>query len=102
MKPCPICGRTDKPACRPSTEADECGRRIMEDQFGDADMSGEPNDVMQQTWCCLACNTTFRFGRIRMKGGGLHCPECDSGNLHPADGEQHETDAYHGEIGTLN
>ncbi len=34
-KHCPICGRADKPACQPGPEADECGRRMMFDQFGE-------------------------------------------------------------------
>ncbi len=31
---CSICGRSDKPACKSDIEADECIRRVMEDQFG--------------------------------------------------------------------
>lgn len=59
-------------------------------------------DVMQQRWCCLTCSETFRWGKIRMRDGGLHCPKCDSVNLHPADGSVHELQSYVGEIGTLN
>jgi hypothetical protein len=58
-------------------------------------------DVMQQTWCCLTCNVTFRFGQIRMKAGGLHCPKCDSCNLHPADKSSHELKSYDGQVGVL-
>lgn len=65
-------------------------------------MSNEPeDDVMQQTWCCLTCSATFRFGQIRMKGGALHCPKCDAGTIHPAGGETVEIDQYEGEIGPL-
>lgn len=59
-------------------------------------------DVMQQPWCCLECNATFRWGKIRMLRGALRCPKCESVKLHPADGTTHELDSYQGEIGTLN
>lgn len=65
-------------------------------------------DVMDQTWCCLACSQTFRFGQLRMRERseahphGLACPKCGSGNIHPADGTTHELDSYGGEVGTLN
>jgi hypothetical protein len=34
-KPCPICGRSDKPACKPGEEADKCTQAVMFDQFGE-------------------------------------------------------------------
>lgn len=67
----------------------------------DAIAHPEP-DVMAQTWCCLTCNATFRFGLIRMANGGLHCPRCDGGELHPAGGEVVEVPGYAGPIGPLN
>ncbi len=65
-------------------------------------MSEDEPDVMQQQWCCLTCSQAFRFGKIRMHDGGLHCPHCDSGNMHPADGTTTDLDSYGGEVGTLN
>ena len=62
----------------------------------------ESDDVMQQTWCCLACSTTFRWGEIRIRAGGLRCPRCDAISLHPADGHVEEFGEYQGDIGTLN
>lgn len=62
----------------------------------------DDRDVMKQLWCCLTCSETFRFGQIRMRGGSLHCPLCDSDSLHPADGSMIELDSYEGEIDTLN
>ena len=60
----------------------------------------EADDVMQQTWCCLACSSTFRFGQLRMRAHGLHCPRCDALAIHPADGRVEEIPEYAGEIGT--
>lgn len=66
-----------------------------------AERDNEP-DPMQQPWCCLTCSQTFRWGKVRMRAHGLHCPHCDSTNLHPADGTTTELDSYGGEVGTLN
>lgn len=60
----------------------------------------DPTDVMQQTWCCLACSSRFRFGQLRLHDGGLHCPRCDALAIHPADGKVEEIGEYRGEIGT--
>jgi DNA-directed RNA polymerase subunit RPC12/RpoP len=65
-------------------------------------MSCDEPDVMAQLWYCLTCSETFRFGQIRMRNGGLHCPLCGSENLHPADGGIIELDSYEGEISDLN
>lgn len=65
-------------------------------------MSDDEPDVMQQQWCCLTCSQTFRLGKVIMRAHGLHCPHCDSMNLHPADGGITELDSYGGEVGTLN
>lgn len=65
-------------------------------------MTDDEPDVMQQQRCCLSCSQTFRFGKIGMRGGGLHCPFCDSTDIHPADGTTHELGSYGGEVGTLN
>jgi Zn finger protein HypA/HybF involved in hydrogenase expression len=62
----------------------------------------DDEDVMQQPWCCLSCSGQFRFGQIRMRAGGLHCPKCDSGQLHPAGGDVMDLARYDGEVGTLN
>ena len=39
-------------------------------------MSDDEPDVMQQVWCCLTCSQTFRWGKVRYREGGLHCPYC--------------------------
>ena len=62
----------------------------------------DPDAFMAHTWCCLCCGATFRFGEIRIANGGLHCPRCDSLELHPATGEVVEVPDYRGPIGTLN
>ena len=69
------------------------------------------SDVMQQRWACLACSTTFPFGKLRIRGGtgerspgndqGLNCPNCRSMKIHPADGTSTALVAYHGEKGTI-
>lgn len=59
------------------------------------------DDVMQQPWCCLTCSARFRFGKIRMAGGELHCPNCTAVTIHPATGESETLAEYHGEIGPL-
>ena len=65
-------------------------------------MAEPEDDVMQETWCCFTCSSTFRLGLIRMANGGLHCPRCDSLDLHPANGDIVEVPRYVGPIGTLN
>jgi Zn finger protein HypA/HybF involved in hydrogenase expression len=59
-------------------------------------------DVLQERWCCLTCSSTFRCGQLIMRERGLHCPKCDSVDVHPATGETVELNCYAGEVGTLN
>jgi hypothetical protein len=67
------------------------------------DVTATEEDVMQQTWACLTCQTTFRYGQIRMRRGGLGCPNCDDdAGLQPADGRSVAVDEYHGPVGALN
>lgn len=67
------------------------------------DVTETQDDVMAQTWACLTCNTTFRFGQIRMRRGALGCPNCDDADgLQLADGRSFAVDEYHGPVGTLN
>jgi hypothetical protein len=63
---------------------------------------GLTDDVMAETWCCLTCSSTFRFGQIRMADGRLHCSRCESLELHPATGETIEVAEYRRPVGTLN
>ena len=50
-------------------------------------MSEREDDVMAQTWCCLTCSSRLRFGELRLAGGAVRCPRCESVALHPAGGE---------------
>ncbi|CAO4138979.1 hypothetical protein GPNCGGLF_LOCUS529 [Methylorubrum aminovorans] len=61
-----------------------------------------PDDVVQQIWRGLAQSSVFRFGQIRMREHGLHCPRRDALVIHPAEGRVEEIGEYAGEIGTLN
>lgn len=56
------------------------------------------DDVMDQTWCCLACRWKGRFGQL-MASDKVRCPACKSDDIHPADGTATDLAAYHGEIG---
>lgn len=66
-------------------------------------------DPLDQIWCCMTCNTTFRFGKLKTHDPsyethphGLACPNCSGGlGLHPADGGSMALEEYHGERGTL-
>lgn len=59
-------------------------------------MTVEP-DVMDQQWCCLTCAWKGRWGEIIARSSGLHCPICNSLDLHPADVTEHEVD-YQGPV----
>ncbi len=65
-------------------------------------MTEPDDDVMAQTWCCLTCSTRLRFGELRLQGGAVRCPRCESVALHPAGGETVALDDYVGPVGTLN
>lgn len=69
----------------------------------------EVSDCMDQTWACMTCSTTFRFGKLKLRGcdekhpDGLACPHCADGlGLHPAGGETVVLSEYYGEIGVKN
>ncbi len=61
-------------------------------------------DVMKKPWCCFDCSSKFTFGDCRTKRGSpnIHCPKCDSANLHPIDGDVREVPEYVGPVGTMN
>ena len=50
-------------------------------------------DIMQQPWACLACQSKFRFGQVRMTRDALRCPVCASSDIFAADGRTYEVDA---------
>jgi DNA-directed RNA polymerase subunit RPC12/RpoP len=63
------------------------------------------DDVLDAIWACMNCNTTFRLGRMKsgpLYNSPLRCPNCDSDNTSPADGEVKAIPEYHGPIGTKN
>lgn len=61
-------------------------------------------DIMDQRWACMTCNTTFPVGRMKLGRSALtlRCPNCDSEDTAPADGEVRDVKEYFGEIGTRN
>lgn len=61
-----------------------------------------PRDPMDNIWCCMNCNRTFRLGTMYLGSttNSLKCGFCGSENTHPAGGDVKTLDAYHGEIGT--
>ncbi len=63
------------------------------------------SDVLDTKWACMTCNTTFRLGSMKsgpLANDPLRCPNCDSGDTHPADGETRTIPEYFGPIGTRN
>lgn len=65
-------------------------------------------DIMDRQWVCMACNSKFRWGKMKMGAyserlpHGVGCPNCGDGRqVHPADGETVELDAYDGKMGPL-
>lgn len=64
----------------------------MADREGEGD-GAVSDDVMVQPWCCLTCSARFTFGQIKANPY-LQCPQCKSGNIHPADGTTHDLPEY--------
>jgi len=65
----------------------------------------ERTSPLHKRWCCLNCNTTFPLGKMKtgkLSADRFRCPNCDSENTHPADGDVRELPEYHGKIGTKN
>lgn len=75
------------------------------DYCAECHAEAERNSPLNKDWACLTCNTTFRLGTAKLPkapGEGFECPNCKSGDTHPADGSVTHLTEYFGEIGTRN